>query len=310
MSERMKFIVFVSGLAFVTASIRPAVSSISPLLETIRLELAMSNLTVSFLSVIPILCMAIFAPFASRLGYRLGSEKIIAYCLILVGATLALRYVATSTTLLMGTAILIGIGTAIASPLFSGFIKQHYPNNASVVTGFYTLGIGMGASVGTGLTIPILNRLNGSWNDALAVWFVLPILGLLVWWPYMRAQAGRQLQERSKIEFKGRMPWRNKRAWILTLFFGLQSCVHFAMATWLSPMAQSVGINEYQSGVVVTAYTFIQTIFSLIISILIRNSSNRRPWLVSCVLIMIAGLLPIAFSSTVMTIWDQVLICV
>ncbi|CAK6481048.1 hypothetical protein ACPOM7_18505 [Peribacillus castrilensis] len=52
-------------LAFflVAANLRPAIASVSPLLETIRYDLGMSSFAVSFLTTIPVLCMGIFAPF-------------------------------------------------------------------------------------------------------------------------------------------------------------------------------------------------------------------------------------------------------
>ncbi|MEE3956048.1 hypothetical protein [Peribacillus frigoritolerans] len=32
---------------------------------------------------------------------------------------------------------------------------------------------------------------------------------------------------------EGKLPWRNKRAWLFTLIFGLQASLYYSIVTWL-----------------------------------------------------------------------------
>ncbi|GGE51751.1 hypothetical protein GCM10011391_33200 [Pullulanibacillus camelliae] len=50
----------------------------------------------------------------------------------------------------------------------------------------YSLGMGIGASLSAGLMIPLQERLNGSWQLALASWGIFAIIGLLFWLPMVK----------------------------------------------------------------------------------------------------------------------------
>ena len=53
-------------------------------------------------------------------------------------------------------------------PLLSGFIKEKFPTKIGLMIGIYSVGMGTGASLSAGLTIPLQHVLKGSWNMALA----------------------------------------------------------------------------------------------------------------------------------------------
>ncbi|WP_384423493.1 MFS transporter, partial [Streptomyces sp. NPDC057545] len=73
------------ALFFASINLRIGITSISPLLETIRQDLNMSNFSVSFLTSIPVLCMGVFALLTGKVNKKYGAEKAILACLILIG---------------------------------------------------------------------------------------------------------------------------------------------------------------------------------------------------------------------------------
>ena len=52
---------FLSSIFAISINLRPAITSIGPILETIREQLSLSNGQVSLLTAIPVICMGIFA---------------------------------------------------------------------------------------------------------------------------------------------------------------------------------------------------------------------------------------------------------
>lgn len=117
------------GLAVVTivliaVNFRTAVTSISPLLGIVEHALHMSPATAGLLTTLPLICMGLFAPLAPLLETRLGIGRTMTICLALVSAGLLLRAVASTTPLLLATAVIAGTGMAISGPLVSMFIKQ------------------------------------------------------------------------------------------------------------------------------------------------------------------------------------------
>lgn len=66
-------IMLIWGIVFVAFSLR-APLSYSPLVNSIRSELGLTNTEVGLLMTLPLLLFAIFSPIATRLGNRLGNE--------------------------------------------------------------------------------------------------------------------------------------------------------------------------------------------------------------------------------------------
>jgi CP family cyanate transporter-like MFS transporter len=94
------------------ANLRPALTTVGPLLEVIRSSLGLSDTAAGLLPTLPLLIFAGFAPFA-RLGRVLGMERTLAVCLTLIAAGIVLRSQGSVAALFGGTAIsAVGIGIA------------------------------------------------------------------------------------------------------------------------------------------------------------------------------------------------------
>lgn len=149
-------IVPIIAIILASFNLRPVITSVSPLLGTIRQTLHMSAATASLLTSLAVLCMGLFAPFAIKLANRWSIERTIAYSLILIGLATATRYFANTAWVMLVTALLSGIGIAIVGPLLSGYIKEKFANPSRVV-GIYSLALVVGAALGSGLSIPLSN---------------------------------------------------------------------------------------------------------------------------------------------------------
>lgn len=281
-------------------NLRPAITSIAPLMETIQEQLLLSSTAASLLTAIPVLCMGIFAPLASKLG-KFGLERILAGCLLLIAAATGLRYAADNAALLLWSAGLIGVGVAVAGPSLSGFIKLHFPAQTALMIGIYSIGIGLGASLGAGLTIPLQRRLADDWSAALAVWAVLAMVSILFWVYATRSSAARAGGGGKPA--KNPFPWKNKRAVLVMLFFGLQACLTYSITAWLAPFSQANRLSPALSGSVVTLYALVQVGAGVIAPLLVSRFPNRRFWTVSSCCTMLAGLLMISVLNHASVPW-------
>lgn len=285
----------VMALFLASLNLRPAITSVSPLLERICGELDMNSATVSLLTSIPVLCMGIFSPLAVKLGLQWGMEKTLAIALGLIGVATVLRVFTMSAFFLLATAFLVGIGIAITGPLLSGFIKRHFPNKVASMIGVYSAAIVIGASLSAGLTVPLEGWMNGSWRMALASWAVLVILVLPIWWFFVLKKTEHKPQPIYSMN-SGQLPWGNKRAWLLTFFFGLMAIEFYSITAWLAPAIKGMGYSKFNASILLTGFTVIQVPVGLIIPILIRRFPNRLFWLVGASLIELAGLLLISLT--------------
>ncbi|WP_040949392.1 CynX/NimT family MFS transporter [Gorillibacterium massiliense] len=291
--KNTSFLVIISIL-LVSMNMRPAITSIAPLLETIQSELGLNSTMVSLLTAIPVVCMGLFAPVAPLISGRVGLERSVSYCLFIIAAATGMRYLADDATVMLASAGVIGIGLAVAGPSISGTIKRHFPDKAPMMIGVYSVGIGLGASLGAGITIPIQNLVASSWTAALASWSMLALLSLFIWiyaTKNMKTVASRQP---STNRFP-RFPWNEKRAILIMLFFGLQGSLNYSVTAWLAPISQTFGLTTSMAGTILTTFTIVQTVTGFIIPILVSKYSNRLFWMLLSSFSMLLGLISLSF---------------
>ncbi|MED1381968.1 CynX/NimT family MFS transporter [Bacillus mycoides] len=286
MKHQGRTYLYILALFFVSINLRIGITSISPLLETIRQDLNISNFSVSFLTAIPVFCMGTFALLTGKVIRRYGAEKSIMACLILIGLATCMRAFTFSISTLFASSLFIGIGIALAGPLLSGFIKEKFPTKIGLMIGIYSVGMGTGASLSAGLTIPLQHVLKDDWNMALAFWGVLTIIAIIFWYPVMKRKKNTSTQDKKNNS----LPLKNKKAWLFTIFFGLQSGIFYSITTWLAPANQNMGVSSEQAGTLITVFTVIQMICSFLIPTLADIYKNRALWLLGSICFVLAGL--------------------
>ncbi len=267
------------ALVLAAINLRPGITSLAPLIERIADELALSRGLISLTTALPVLCMGLLAPVAPRLAQRFGLERTIAACLALIGVALLLRLAGQVAVLLIGSAVLLGAGIAVAGPLMSGFIKRHFTTGIGGAIGWYSLSMALGGAAGAVLTLPVVLAFDGSWPLGLAAW-ALPAVVALVFWlrlPNRPEPAGAA----------GGLPWREPRAWLITVFFALQAGLFYSLATWLVARYQEAGLGELRSNALFSLFMLIGLPFSFLVPWLAQRISRH---VLLCVSAMLASI--------------------
>ncbi|WP_341347899.1 MFS transporter [Paenibacillus sp. FSL H3-0469] len=288
----LPFLLLFIALLAASLNMRPVITSVSPLLSNIQGDLAMSSLQASLLTTLPVLCMGLFAPVAVSISRRFGMERTIFASMVLIGAATAARGVLSSASGLILTALAAGVGIGIAGPLLSGFIKRYFPGRSAMVS-VYSASLVLGASLAAGLSVPLFTWLDSSWQLSLAVWAVLSLAALPAWW---RITAKSLQPEAQSVHAK--LPVANKRAWLLTVFFGLMASVFYSLTAWLAPIAMSMGYSRHDAGNLLTLFTLIQIPVSILVPVLVARFQRRTLWLVLCSLFELSGLLLLLGSGS------------
>ena len=281
----------------ISINMRPAITSIGPMLETIREQLLLSNAQVSLLTAVPVICMGIFAMLAPILNRIFGLKRTMTVMIILVGVMTAVRGFLPGYAVLIGTALIVGIAIAVMGPLLSAMIKQYFPDRAASIIGIYSFGMGVGSAASAGLTAVFFDK-TGSYLFALSIWSVLALVGLVAWFLAMTSRVEvRQLDavvvkaERKKLK----SPWKSKKAWLFLLFFGLQSSAFFSIITWLAPIATSAGMTLLQAGTLLSVMTTVQIFLNILLPQLMQRFPARKFWLL---FMLIAGITSILLFWT------------
>ena len=294
-----KWLIF-TAIFFVSLNLRPSVTSIGPLTNAIQEQLNVSSTMMSLLTSIPVFCMGLFAPLAvpmqSRLGYRTSINSLI----VLIGVATAARFVFGSYLALIVTSFLTGFAIAIISPIINAYIKETFKEKMAPVIGLYSFAIGGGATISAGFTGVFYDETN-NWKFALAIWGFLAIFALVFWsLAVEKKQNNIHLENTGKEE--GRNPWKNYMAWIILIYFGLQTALFFSLTAWLSSMAMEQGMTLIVAGPVLTTMTIVQLFGNIIISASVGKYPNLVAWLFGLIGFGAIGAL-ILFIDASWSIW-------
>lgn len=276
-----KNVVLLIAIFTIALNMRPAITSIGPLLDIIRMQLSLSNTQVTLLTAVPVMCMGIFASLAPLLSRTFGLKGTMYVLILIVSGMTASRGVFPGYGVLLFTAFIVGLAIAVMGPLVSAMIKQNFATQASSVISLYSFGMGVGASVSAGLTV-VLFQQTESYTFALSSWSVLGVVGLVFWYFAMKNQVDVQavVPSVNPVVLKhSQSPWRTKRAWYFLLFFGLQSSIFFSVITWLAPIVTSTGMTLLEAGSILSMMTIVQIVMNLLYPALMTRFPARQFWI-------------------------------
>lgn len=293
LSGRWARIVLGTSLVLIAFNLRPLFSSLSVLLPEVMQETGLSTTGASLLTTLPVLCLGLFAPFAPKLAQRYGAERTLLGALGLLALGTGLRWFG-SVPLLFVATFLAGGAIAIGNVLLPGLVKRDFADKAAVMTGLYTMALCAGSAAAAGFTLPIEHLLTGSWSGALAAWAVPALIVLMIWTP--QALGSRRQASHSGFRVVGL--WRDRLAWQVTLFMGLQSALAYCIFGWLAPILRERGFDAATAGVIVSVSVMAQVVTCLAVPSFAVRCRDQRGVNVALVVAAVVALLGILFAPT------------
>ena len=272
------------GLVLVALNLRPALSSMAPVLGQVSEGLGLNASQAGLLTTLPVLCLGLFAPLAPVLARRFGSERVIVGILLTLALGILLRSALGVVGVFLGS-LLAGASIGIIGVLLPGIVKRDFPRHAGTLTGVYTMALCLGAAMAAGSTVPLSHYLGDSWALGLGVWLVPALVALLVWLPQARQGHGAH-----KVAYRVRGLWRDRLAWQVTLYMGLQSSLAYIVFGWLPSMLIGRGLSPTEAGLVLSGSVLVQLISSLSAPWLATRGKDQRLAIVVVMVVTLAGL--------------------
>jgi CP family cyanate transporter-like MFS transporter len=275
----------VVALILLAVNLRTTVGSLPPLLATIERDLRLSGAAAGLLTALPVLCMAVFAPMAHRLAHRFGREATAFGAIALVAVGNGLRLAGGYTWVLYTATLIAGIGVAVGGVVLPGVVKEAFPGHMGTLTGAYSVAMMLGAAASSAVAVPVADSL-GSWQESLAVWGIPAALGAAVWLGVTLRVNEREPEEETH---PGRLPWRNRPAWLLAVFFSLQAALAYAVLGWLPPAYEARGWSPVAAGGLLAVNNLAQLAAALTLPALSDRLPDRRRALVAANLCTVTG---------------------
>ena len=303
-TEARRKLFFFFGIIVVSFNLRPAITSIGPLISSIREDLGFSNGVAGLLTTLPLLAFACISPIAPKISKKFGSEIAVLLGLLILGTGIMLRSSGILFLLFLGT-IFIGVGIAICNVLLPSLVKENYPLKVGLMTGVYTLSMGIFAGLAPGISITLAHG-SLEWPSALNMWAILTVLAILFWLPHVKKQPH---QEKKATLVRSRSSlWKSPIAWQITLFMGLQSFVFFSFCTWLPELLTNRGMTIESAGWMVTVMQYAGLPTSFLIPIIADRLSHQKGIALGIGATMIAGLVGLLFGKQFPVIMMSILL--
>ncbi|HKT90625.1 MAG TPA: cyanate transporter, partial [Paraburkholderia sp.] len=289
-----------AAIVAIGLNLRPLLTSISPLMTTIRNDTGLSFYGASLLTSLPVVAMGLGAFGAGLLARRLGETRGVALGLVAIAAACAARGFATSGGALMLTAAAAGAGVAAIQTLLPAVMKQRFAARVPLAMGLFSASIMGGGGLGASLS-PLVARIAGSWHAGLAVW-ALPALAALAIWGTLNGGIGGGKRAQQAAAAPSQEPanattvpvWRKRRAWTLGLHFGLVNGGYTSLVAWLPAYYQQHGASVEASGSLLAAMTVFQAASALLLPLAAAAFTDRRPWLVLGLCAQVFGVIGLA----------------
>ncbi|MFI3622040.1 CynX/NimT family MFS transporter [Vagococcus fluvialis] len=292
MKQKMNYLLLL-GIIMIATNLRAPITSVGPLVGTITNSLNLTGAQAGLITTLPLIAFAIISPIAPKLARKFGTETTILGALILIILGLSIRYLPSISTLFLGTAIL-GCGIAIGNVLIPSIVKQEFQNQSGLVTGIYSVSMNLTGAIASGVSIPLIEKLGWTWNQAFSLWIILAALALLAWLPQLKNK--KATPEVNVVDTNNSI-WHSSLAWSVSLFMGIQSFIFYVLVAWLPEILISQGIPSSKSGGMLSLLQLTLLPTTFIIPIIAEKRPNQKSLVVISFTLFTLGISGLMFSS-------------
>ncbi|MGF2055884.1 CynX/NimT family MFS transporter [Vagococcus fluvialis] len=292
MKQKMNYLLLL-GIIMIATNLRAPITSVGPLVGTITNSLNLTGAQAGLITTLPLIAFAIISPIAPKLARKFGTETTILGALILIILGLSIRYLPSISTLFLGTAIL-GCGIAVGNVIIPSIVKQEFQNQSGLVTGIYSVSMNLTGAIASGVSIPLIEKLGWTWNQAFSLWIILAALALLAWLPQLKNK--KAIPDVNVVDTNNSI-WHSSLAWSVSLFMGIQSFIFYVLVAWLPEMLISQGIPSSKSGGMLSLLQLTLLPTTFIIPIIAEKRPNQKSLVVISFALFTLGISGLMFSS-------------
>ncbi|MEH7382986.1 MFS transporter [Bacillus sp. JJ1533] len=288
-------VLLIIGIIFVAFNLRPAITSVGPIIDLIRSDLGISNGVAGFITTLPLISFAILSILAPKIGQTIGNERTIFLGLLVLCIGIFTRSLGYTLTLFLGT-LLVGVGVAIGNVLIPSIVKLHFPLKVGIITSIYTTAMNAFAAIGSGISIPLAKGLFLGWRWALAFWVLVAVIAMIIWLPQIRNNKKPSTTYKNQPS-NGAM-WRSPIAWQVTVFMGLQSFLFYCTVAWLPEILESHGMQLSMAGWVVSLMQLVSLPTTFLAPVIANRFKSQKMMVGIIGIIYFIGVMGLMFVQT------------
>lgn len=306
-TKRAYRVILLVGILFAAFNLRPAITSVGPVIGMIRSDLGLANWSVGLITTLPLLAFAGVSPLVPKIARRFTNERALLWGLFILIIGIGARSFSNVILLFIGTA-LVGVGIAICNVLLPGIIKEKYPSKVGIMTSVYSTSMGLFAATASGLSVPLASGLDLGWQFALAVWAIPAIISVFIWFYLSRKN---QAEKNVEIEYvsSSRKMWRSSLAWQVAMYMGLQSFLFYVTISWLPEILHTNnGLSMATAGWMLSLLQFLGLPASFIVPVLAGRMKSQRKIVVALFISSILGFSGLLFGTSTLILVTSIVL--
>ena len=234
----------------------------------------------------------------SKIG---SSNRIIKWALTIL--TLAL--LARTFTGLIGLyifSLVTGVAIAVLNYEMPAWVKEYAPNDSGFMTGVYSTLMGLTAALAIAISVPLAELNSLSWQMAMFPWIGLSLVVAIYWWRKMETQTVQKLVK--PIHFWRAPAFKDPAAWALVAFFGIESMVFYATATWLPTILLVKEFSLRGGAFAVSVSGVVGSLIGLTFPHFVGKYQDKRVFLVGASLLTAVSFFAISIlSGPIVLLW-------
>lgn len=279
-----------TGIVLVALNMRACLAAVSPMVGEVQRTFGLSTAASGLITTVPVLFQGLGAPLTPRLTRRFGAERVVLGAVLVLGAGVLLRVLPSVAALYAGCMV-IGVAIAVLNVSMPGLVKREFPDRAATMTGVYSTGMLIGATLAAGVSVPLEKALGGGWQASLGAWSLLALIAAVAWLP----QVLRSSQEKAAVAAApvGRPVegiWRSRLAWQISAFMGISSLLVYTMVAWMPTILADHGMDRGEAGLVFAFSTLVQVAGAFLVPMAAGRMTRQRGLAVTMVALNAAGI--------------------
>lgn len=286
------------GIVVVALTLRSAATVVSPLLDALRADLGIGTTAVGVLGLLAPACFAAVGALTPALGRRFGLELALVLSLGVTAVGSLTRPLAGDTLTFLALSAVTLSGMAMGNVLLPPLVKRYFPDRIGSITGLYVVVIAIGAALPPYVAVPLADSFG--WRVSLGSWAVVAVVAVVPWLPQLRRTGGGDLIDGgARVSVR-----RSRRAWGLTVMFGVTAFNVYSLFAWLPSILVDAGIPVAGAGALLGLYAGVGIPASIVVPLIASRMANPFPLVVllaAFFAVGYAGLL--AAPATVTWVW-------
>jgi MFS transporter, CP family, cyanate transporter len=265
-------VVFAAGFIAIALTQRSLLVAPAPLTPQLRMDTHLNAGMTSLLTVLPLLCFGVFATVAPKVAQQWGLDRCIVASAAVAAVGIGIRCAPGVVALFVGSAV-IGAGVAVNNVLLPALIKRDFAGRAGLALGFYTLLLNGGAALASATSVPLATGLHLGWRTVLALWGILPVLGVMLWAPRLAMSPRNGPTADGPVRVLLR---RSRLAWAVSAFMALQSLLFYALVAWLPSVLVDAGMTPRSAGATAAVMSIAGVALSFVVPVAAMRLRTQR----------------------------------